>query len=176
MSSRIVAGLVVLSFGWLSLLGAAETAEEKKAQAALKKLRDRAANKPTDFAKLRKDILAFRLANPATRAVVDAAALLSEIPSPLDKMSAATIPALEKFDWQPKELVAILGEHRGRHGAGVTSVAFSADNSLLASGGGQYVRVWNTTNMRLSGLAGVSYGATSVAFSKDGKFLVSRTI
>src|SRR5262249_17417955 len=156
--------LAGLSLTLTAVTTAAETSEEKTAQ-ALKKLRDRATNKSTDFAKLRKDILAFRLAHTGgSPAVGDAAALFSELPPRLDKLSATTIPALEKFDWQPKELVAVLGEHRGRHGHAVSSVAFSADNTLLASGGGQYVRVWNTTNMRLTGLGGASYGITSVAF------------
>src|SRR4051812_5250185 len=45
--------------------------------------------------------------------------------SPLDKFDASTIPALEKFPWHPRELVAILGEHKGRQGGPVTSVAQS---------------------------------------------------
>ena len=36
-------------------------------------------------------------------------------PSPLDRLDPAQIPAAERFDWQPKELVAVLGSHRGRH-------------------------------------------------------------
>ena len=30
------------------------------------------------------------------------------------------IPELDRFDWQPRELVAVLGEHRGRQGSTVT--------------------------------------------------------
>ena len=36
-------------------------------------------------------------------------------PSALDRLDPAQIPAEERFDWQPKELVAVLGSHRGRH-------------------------------------------------------------
>jgi hypothetical protein len=39
-------------------------------------------------------------------------------PSPLDKLDPAQIPASERFDWQPKHLVAVLGEHRQRHWGG----------------------------------------------------------
>ena len=34
--------------------------------------------------------------------------------SPLDRLDAANIPQAERFSWQPKELVAVLGEHRRR--------------------------------------------------------------
>src|SRR5262245_59814845 len=56
--------------------------------------------------------------------------------SPLDALDPKKIPALEKFDWQPKELVAVLGEHKGRQGNTVTTVAFHPDGKHVASGGG----------------------------------------
>src|SRR5262249_22586889 len=53
--------------------------------------------------------------------------------NPLDKLDAAQIPAEERLDWQPKELVAILGSHGQRHLAPVTGVAYSPDGKLIAS-------------------------------------------
>jgi hypothetical protein len=44
------------------------------------------------------------------------------VASPLDKLDPAQIPAAERFDWQPKELVAVLGEHRRRHWGDVFAV------------------------------------------------------
>src|SRR5438045_3855656 len=62
------------------------------------------------------DLLAFRPTFPGTPQAVRAAALLSKLPSAMDGLDPAKIPPLERFDWQPKELVGVLGEHRGRHG------------------------------------------------------------
>src|SRR5262245_65011619 len=53
--------------------------------------------------------------------------------SDLDKLDAAAIPPIEKFDWHPKETVAILGEHRGRQGGAGTAVAWSKHGKWLAS-------------------------------------------
>ena len=65
-------------------------------------------------------------------------------PSPLDQLDPAKIPAEELFDWQPKELVAVLGEHRQRHWGEVTSVAFNPNGKQIASGGRDgFVRVWD---------------------------------
>jgi WD40 repeat protein len=146
---------------------------EAKADAALKILQARLPGTTAELPRLRKDLLAFRLAHPGTRAALRAAALLAELPSPLDRLSATTIPALEKFDWQPKDLVGILGEHRGRHGNPVAGVAFSSDNSFIASGGGAYVRVWNASNMRLIGTVGQGAHTTAIAITRDNKHLIA---
>lgn len=149
------------------------SAEEAKAEAALKKIEDKSKESSADAAKLRQELAAFRLAHPGTKAAVKAAVLFSELPSPLDKLDPGAIPALEKFeDWQPKDLVGVLGEHRGRHGSSVSAVAFSSDGTFLASGGGPYVRTWNVATMRLIG-TGSHSSVTCVALSKDNKTLVS---
>jgi WD40 repeat protein len=176
LAARLVVLCSLVAGGLLVLHPAAAedkpSAEEAKAAAALKRLLDRSKESSTNQAKLRQDLAAFRLAHLGTKSAVKAAELFGELPSPLDKLDKSTIAALEKFDWQPKELVGVLGEHRGRHGNPVASVAFSHDGSFVASGGGTYVRTWNTTNMRLLGLGG--HGAvTSIALSKDNKVMVS---
>ena len=54
----------------------------------------------------------------------------------LDRLDPATIPAEERFAWQPKELVAVLGEHRGQRWGGVVNVAYSPDGKTIACSGG----------------------------------------
>jgi WD40 repeat protein len=145
---------------------------DDKAEAALKKLAERAADASADRDKLAQDLLDFRLAHPGTPYAARAAALLSRLPSPLDKLDPAAIPALEKFDWQPPELVAVVGEHRGRQAGPVTCVAVSPDGTLVASGGGSLLRLWDAKEMKLQSVVG-HYAVASLAFSKDGKALAT---
>src|SRR5262249_22319343 len=56
------------------------------------------------------------------------------------------VPARERFDWQPKELVAVLGEHRWRHWEMVKCLAISPDGRWAASGSrDETIRVWDLT-------------------------------
>src|SRR5262245_10870599 len=110
--------MLLLALG--SSAGARPTpADEARADAALQPIEKRVG--ADDAAKLRRELLALRVAHPGTAAAMKAAALLARLPSPLDRLDPKAIPALERFDWQAPELVAILGDHRGRHGAPVTS-------------------------------------------------------
>src|SRR5437773_196209 len=91
----------------------AETApDEAKAEAALVVLKERLNGGKADREKLWQDLLAFRQTYPGTASAPKAAELLRQLPSPLDKLDYKTIPAVERYDWQPKELVAVLGEHK----------------------------------------------------------------
>ncbi len=96
-------------------------------------------------------------------------------PGPLDRLDPAKIPAVERFPWQPKELVAVLGEHRGRHWAGPNCVTFSPDGKRAAScGDDTLVYVWDADTMRLRALlAGHTAMNWGVAFSPDGRRLLS---
>src|SRR5262249_4499905 len=96
-------------------------------------------------------------------------------PGPLDHLDPANIPAHERFPWQPKELVAVLGEHRGRQWSSLIGVAFSANGKLVAScGGDNHIYVWDATTLRLiQMLEGHSDFVWRVTFSRDGHRLVS---
>src|SRR5262249_3043255 len=79
---------------------------------------------------------------------------------------------------QPKELVAILGEHRGRQGGAATCVAYSPDRKFVASGGAHLVRIWDTDPKRQLRLI-VNLGASNVgcvAISPDSKMLAAGSI
>src|SRR5262249_35423056 len=57
--------------------------------------------------------------------------------------AAEFIPAEERFAWQPKELVGVLGSHRFRHWGGLVSVSYSSDGTnLITYGSDQYIRSW----------------------------------
>src|SRR5687768_2137984 len=82
----------------------APSAEEVRATGVLDAIEKRMASPPVDAPQMRKELLNFRVKYPGTRAAIKAAALMGTLPSALDRMSPNTIPALEKFDWQPKDL------------------------------------------------------------------------
>src|SRR5262249_53979667 len=68
-------------------------------------------------------------------------------PSVLDKLKPEDIPASERFEGQPKELIAVLGESRWRHWRDISGLAFSPDGKLLVSSGADgAVRVWELPN------------------------------
>jgi WD40 repeat protein len=95
--------------------------------------------------------------------------------SPLDRLDPAAIPATERFDWQPKELVAVLGEHRGRHWDTIRTVACSPDGKLVASAGYDGVIMLadaETLRARVF-LRGHTRGVWSVAFAPDSHRLLS---
>src|SRR5262249_31194692 len=117
--------LLAFSFGpWLGALQAAPDPAEEQAETEFKALKDRFDDANSRKDKLFQDVLEFRRTYPGSAAAVKAAGLLRQLPSPLDRLTASAIPPLEKFDWQPKELVAVLAEHRGRHGNSVNCVAY----------------------------------------------------
>jgi WD40 repeat protein len=151
--------------------GAAADDEEKTA-VPLKRLRERLADPKADPERLRQDLLAFRQAHPGTPQAVEAAGMLRKLPSPLDKLSPKAIPAVERYDWQPKELVAVLGEHRGRMGAAAECLVFGPDGKFIVSGGNtSKLRLWESATMRLQSTLNHTHYVHALAISRDGKTL-----
>ena len=92
--------------------------------------------------------------------------------SDLDKYDSKNISPLEKFAWQPKELVAVFGEHRGRQGGAVTSVVYSRNGKMIVSGSNNgFVRFWDPATMRLQHRLTQPGGNFALAFNKDNMLL-----
>jgi WD40 repeat protein/tRNA A-37 threonylcarbamoyl transferase component Bud32 len=114
-------------------------------------------------------LLALQANHPGTPAATQAAALLAKLPSPYDGLDAAQIPEEERFPWQPKELVAVLGEHRLRHWGDVERVAVSPDGRLVATGGQDHViRLWDNATLRQQ----AELPGRLAGFSADGHTLI----
>src|SRR5262245_55651223 len=139
---RWLLGVSLLS-GAFFLLGLLRPARADESADALAVFQKRCDDSKADRVKLRKDLLAFRLKYPGP-AAGHAARLLARLPGPLDQRKAEAIPARDRaFDWQPKELVAVLGEHRGRQGSVVNALAYTPDGKTLVSAGSDgRLRLW----------------------------------
>jgi WD40 repeat protein len=96
--------------------------------------------------------------------------------SPMDSLDPAQIPATERFAWQPKELVAVIGSHRWRHWGQTISVAFHPGGEILASGGDDcFVRLWDLEGHEKGALAIPNQVRTinALAFRPDGQVLLA---
>jgi serine/threonine protein kinase/WD40 repeat protein len=113
----------------------------------------------------------YRASAAATKARPRAPAPRRE--SALDRLDPVKIPAEERLSWQPKELVAVLGEHRLRQW-GTPCAAFSRDGKRLLTWGGEdrFCRVWDVATQRL--LHEVECGAgAQVSLSPDAQTLAA---
>ncbi len=97
-------------------------------------------------------------------------------PFSLDTLRAADIPAEKRLADQPENVVAVLGELRGRHAGPVACLAVSPDGKLLATGADddKKIRLWDAETLRPVGaLAGHRAFVKCVAISPDGRWLAS---
>jgi WD40 repeat protein len=94
------------------------------------------------------------------------------LPSPLDGLDPARIPLDEHCPWQPKELVAVLGTHRGRDWNDVQGLALGPDGRWLVSVTYQTVQLWDAATLqpRAVLLDQGNHGGRAL-FSPDGQLL-----
>jgi WD40 repeat protein len=115
--------------------------------------------------------------DPATPVVLKPAEPPAAAPvGPLDKLDAAQIPAEERFPFQPKELVAVLGTHRQRHFAQISYMTLSPDGKQVVCGippgsgiPGIGLSVFDTATLRRR--TALRVDALCVAYSPDGNTL-----
>src|SRR5262249_166268 len=105
---------------------------------------------------------------------LQAARVLGRLPVPADHLDPKLIPEIERFKGQPEELVAVLGEHRGRQGNVVNAVACSHNGAHIASlGADGPLRIWSTTNLRQEARVGVGGAGLCLAYSRNNKYLAA---
>lgn len=72
-------------------------------------------------------------------------------PSPLDRLDAAQVPATERFEGQPRELVAVIGSQRQRHWGNGYALAASPDGKEVATAAADGIRFWDATTLEPRG-------------------------
>jgi hypothetical protein len=104
-----------------------------------------------------------------------ATATMTSPRSLLDFLNPDAIPAGDHLGWQPEELVAVLGEHKGRHWGMVRCVSWRPNGKQIVSGGDDlFIRIWDAESMQeWAVLYGHTRPVLAVAFSPDGKTLIS---
>ena len=92
----------------------------------------------------------------------------------LDHLDPAMIPPEERFAWQPKELVAVLGEHRGRHWGSIAGFSVSPDSKSILVWGHPITKtqIFDAATLRERAAFGNSDIETAV-YSPDGKTLIT---
>jgi WD40 repeat protein len=82
---------------------------------------------------LRRRLIEFGRDHPSGPAAIEAARLMERLPGPLAQLDPARIPAAEKNAGQPRELVAVLGEHGHKEWNTIRKVTISDSGRLLAA-------------------------------------------
>ena len=120
------------------------------ARAEVLDLQRRSADPKSDADALRRDLVRLRMRFPGTAEALQAADLLRKLPCSLDSLASKNIPESERFWHQPKELVAVLGEHRWCPWKWIRCAAVTSDGKLLAVAGDDgLVRIWDMKAKKL---------------------------
>jgi len=94
--------------------------------------------------------------------------------SPLDSLQRANIPANEMYPWQPAELVAVIGTHRGMHFGWITSIRYCPDGKTIASAGEDgVIRFWDSQLREIGSLKSDGVVTNCLAFSRNGKWFAA---
>jgi WD40 repeat protein/serine/threonine protein kinase len=111
----------------------AEASSAETAEREWRALQARGEATGVDRGKLRAELLTFRRAHPGTRQAIEAGAWLMRLPSPLDSLTVMPLSPEQKLAGQPKELLAVLGDHRSWVGISHTEWAgYSPDGRWIA--------------------------------------------
>ncbi len=113
------------------------------AQNLLQQLIQKSTEKKSDPAQLGKLWQQMQVRFPGTPEAQEAAWIVSKAPSVLDSLQREQISELDRPEWLPQEVVAVLGDNHGRDWGRTELTACSADGRFLASLSGQ-VRIWDT--------------------------------
>jgi len=170
--------LLLVSASALALAAPVPTPRDKRpphqieaAQELLAQLKKLAADPKQDVDRLSKLWQQMRLEHGGSPECLAAAAVMCEAPSPLDKLDRNQIPAEDRLPWLPREVVAVVGEHRGRHWDDAAEMAVTPDGRfvLTAADG---LRIWDTVTLQEK-----TYlpGERPMALSPDGKVVAVGT-
>ncbi len=146
--------LLLPMFIFISLLtgGLAMSGEPRPGSAGefaaveMRRIEKLAADPKADPDKLWQELVDFRRYYPAQPQALRAAELMSKVRSPLDALDRKQVPEEERLPWLPAEVVAVLGEHRGRQWAPAMDVRLSPDGRWIL-GGPADVRVWDAATL-----------------------------
>jgi serine/threonine protein kinase len=98
--------------------------------------------------------------------------------STLDRLDPKRIPVTERFDWQPDELVAVIGTHHLRSWFAMQPVTFHPSGEFFVGSTWNGIhQAWSTQTLQLlnfgvgEGLPPGGWGSDQLCFSSDGSWL-----
>ena len=140
-----------------------------------KSLRTNGEREGVDHSKFRDEVIGFRLAHPGTRWAIEAAEALAKMPSPLDRWNISPLSPFQKVDNQPKELLAVLGDHRSWVGHSHAVFAqWSSDGRWLACSAAEgTIRLLNPEDLSVKAVLKADQPLTAFDFRRDGKMLAT---